>query len=558
MKGKKPHKTIRQLLDEAGLQPTNSDWEKMQTMLDKQLPVSGKTNPFTSWHTWLITTGVVITGIVGYFLVKNINTGKKDTAIHQTKQVQSVNKPDAVKDSAAIFLGKEVKSAPANQQPDVAGGTLNDTHKPGTGTDANATGDHTSTSPVTNGNSSANNTAQQPNKTSVSDNNTSNQNNLGKQIPQHISTATGNSKQTDNTDLVVSHHTANAAKNNTMNKGKNNRVPRQNSAAIINDKLQRPSYTKEKKPISSAVSDNQNSNNKQAIVKNNKTNNALAIGIDTAVESPSLNKQKVDNNTPGITKQSIKQTADSPQNITAQNQASAKNEVRKNKSRRDSGSQSGSNAASNNSGFAAGLQLSPLQLNLNGSNKVDINYIPALHAQYSFNRIGVGVTVFPFVSNSTSQDEFYTNTDTIYSTDTNSWHRTITINKYYAQKITSYKAAVNVGYQLSDKILLEAGVGMQHLTSLKVRLHQDIQRDSILGLITSNSTVKLKSTDSVFKQSTQNTGFFFFNVWYTVKQWQFGVGYTQNGKPWLENSNNKGASQLQLNIRYLFDFRKKK
>src|SRR4051812_49400574 len=121
MKEKKLHRTIKQLLDEAGLQPTGTDWEKMQAMLDKQLPVSGgKTNPFTSWHTWLITTGVVITGIVGYFLVKNINTNKKDIAIHQTEHVQSVNKDNAAKDSAAIFPGKESDSILANHKPDVA------------------------------------------------------------------------------------------------------------------------------------------------------------------------------------------------------------------------------------------------------------------------------------------------------------------------------------------------------------------------------------------------------------------------------------------------------
>src|SRR5690242_1128532 len=130
MKEKKPHKTIKQLLDEAGLPPTDNDWEKMQSMLDKQLPVrGGKANPFTSWHTWVITTGVVITGIVGYFLVKNVNTGKRDIAIHQAEQVQSANKPEAAKDSAAIFPGKESNSVPANQQPDITGEILNDVNK---------------------------------------------------------------------------------------------------------------------------------------------------------------------------------------------------------------------------------------------------------------------------------------------------------------------------------------------------------------------------------------------------------------------------------------------
>jgi hypothetical protein len=203
-----------------------------------------------------------------------------------------------------------------------------------------------------------------------------------------------------------------------------------------------------------------------------------------------------------------------------------------------------------------GLQLSPLQLNLNGSKKIDINYVPALHVKYSFNRIGVGLTVFPFVTNSTSQDKFYTHTDTTFSPDSSIGSIIITTSEYFAQKVSSYKAAINIGYQLSDKILLEGGVGMQHLTSLESRVHQTVQRDSLMVLITSNSNVKLKSSDSVFKESTQNTGFVFLNAWYTVKQWQFGIGYSQNGKAWLKNSNSKGASQLQLNIRYLWDFRR--
>ncbi len=558
MEEKKPHKTIKQLLDEAGLQPTNTDWENMQSMLDKQLPVSGgKTNPFTSWHTWLITTGVVITGITGYFLVKNFSNGKKDIVTHQTEQVQPVNKPDAAKDSAAIFLRKEGNSIGGNQQPDVAGGTLNDGHKSGTSTDANATNNDTSTSQITNGSTSANITIQQSNKKSTLNNNTSNQNNPDKQASQHITPAAYNPKQLSNSDLVVNRHNATSAKNSRINRGKNNKAPGQYLVTIDNGKQEQPSYTKERKPVISSVTDNQNSNNKQTTAKNNKTNDTLSVGIDTAAQSPSLIKNGVNGNT-DITKQSSGKKVDTTQISTTQGQTAAKNAVQKNNSRRGSGSKPGNNDASNSSGFTVGLQLSPLQLNLNGSKKVDINYVPAVHAQYSFNRIGVGVTVFPFVTNSTSQENIYTHIDTTFSTDTLFGHRTITTSEYYAQKITSYKAAVNVGYQLSDKILLEAGVGVQHLTSLKSSIHQTIQRDTFPVLITANNNVTLKSTDSVFKQSTQNTGFFFFNAWYTVKQWQFGVGYSQNGKAWLKNTNSKGASQLQLNIRYLFDFRKGK
>ena len=94
--------------------------------------------------------------------------------------MQSVNKDNTAKDSAAIFPGKEGNSVSANQQPDVVGGTSNDTHKSGRGTDVNATDDHTSASPVTNGNTSANITAQQPNKKGTLNNSTSNQNHPGK------------------------------------------------------------------------------------------------------------------------------------------------------------------------------------------------------------------------------------------------------------------------------------------------------------------------------------------------------------------------------------------
>jgi len=267
--------------------------------------------------------------------------------------------------------------------------------------------------------------------------------------------------------------------------------------------------------------------------------------------------QDVHNNTGNLTEQSTGKKQDSTQSNAASTPAVAKNNTPKNTGKRTGINKSKSNAASGNSGFVLGLQLSPLQLNINNSKKPDVNIAPGVHAHYTFNRVGVGVTVFPFVINSVARDKFYSRVDTAYTTDTLPMHRTVTLSDYYTRKITSYKGALNLSYQLSGKLLLEAGAGIQHLTKIEAEQKQRIQRDTAIATITT-STIRLKGADSLFKQSAQNTGFLFFNIWYTVGNCQLGVGYTQNNKSWFTNTSNKAAAQLQLNIRYLLDFRKKK
>ena len=205
-----------------------------------------------------------------------------------------------------------------------------------------------------------------------------------------------------------------------------------------------------------------------------------------------------------------------------------------------------------------GLQLSPLQLNVGEGNKLNIHYVPGLFGQYYFNgRLGIGLTLSPYDKQSTGSDSLYSSGNTAVSNDSVFPVITTTKKAYYANGFTSYKGAVSLAYKFSDRFTLEAGAGLQHITSGKVNQTITVYRDSILQSATAH-TVRLSSADTAFQNIRKNTGFLFLNAWYNIKQWQFGIGYNQPLGSWLKTGGSKATPQVFINLRYNLRFSKKR
>ncbi len=504
-----PYKIIKQLLEGVHLKPRKKDWEQMQAMLNKELPLPKTTKWFKPVHYFFAATvAVVITTTV--IVLK-----------HQHALVKHTNENNI-----------SVKNKNEN------GNTLNKD-----GVLNNSTGENNKTSKDTATKNEALKNYSVKNDSVGALSMQANNNNTVKQNNNNSTEENTQSHTAKNNDVVnynqqheilneknglndVSQRKKENKKDNVENKKQHDflNIKNDSSKFVLREMNRASSQQKINGTGLATKQDNSITENNNASVPD-QNKNGLSKFDDKSVITDSNNVQHT-----------IKiSTADVAQSIAKTNANTNQSILKKQKGGNDKQQQK------NVGGFNYGLQISPLQYFPDADKKISGGYVPGLFGEYLFTKnIGVHIDVSPYMNSNIKNTQIFT--------DSASNNDTVLNTTYYLSQLHTVNAALSLVYK-HNHVFVEAGVGLQSLLGGKGKLISNNSFDST-GFSTTSSKVFYHNNDVAFKTVNKSMLNYQVNLFYDISQWQIGVGYYQHAKGWIKNNAAKATGSVQFQLRY--------
>ncbi len=479
MKENEPYKIIKQLLEKVHLNPRKKDWEQMQVILDKKLPVTNPTNWFKP--TKIFFAGgiiVVVTAVVFFLKHEHTETLGSNKSVSQNN-IASTQKTTVQNSSDSFKAISPFNNSVSNNNVDVKKGTLkNDTSVTNKISYENKIADLK--------NNRVNAIVKKPNKTTTK---------------KDIELKKNKLIQDQNNNAVF----ANEEKlsNNIHQHGKTiNNI-------VISDKLDNNINSRNSIKNDSIIDLTKN-NTAKKLIPNLYDTTAIKLSATTNdfIKKPSPQKNKTATN----------------KKIKSNNYAA---------------------------GFNYGLQLSPLQFYTSpADSKISVGFIPGLLGEYLFTKnLGLHLGIFPYQSNNLNSNILST-----ISSSNNDTSSVTTIN--YLSKLHTFNAELSLLYKQKN-LSFEAGLGIQSALNGNGKIVTSYYIDTI-KVTQSDTKMYYHRNDAPFYYVNKTNLFYHFNAFYSINQWQLGVGYYQNTKGWMKDNSAKPVGNIQLQIRYsLLDLKKK-
>jgi hypothetical protein len=191
-----------------------------------------------------------------------------------------------------------------------------------------------------------------------------------------------------------------------------------------------------------------------------------------------------------------------------------------------------------------------------------LNYIPGLTGQYVINNHwAFGMNIFPY------QKILFSDRDSIYTSfgrDSSISPNNSYIKKYYLNNLNAWAAEINLDYRINGHMGIEGGFGLQgiwnakgYVTTLSSDTLYNQPNQPFPGNHTSTQNIDYTRSDQQLSNLEKINFYYYLNLIYQSEKWSVSLGYNQNGKPWIPFAQGRSPGWIKLQFNYFFSTGKK-